>query len=86
MYRVLLTEKARRFFEEAQASLQRQLDRCFERLKIDPRRYPNIKPLKGALAGRYRYRVGDYRVIYRIDDEREAVIVLLIAHRGHVYD
>ncbi len=35
----------------------------------NPRQHPNIKALKGELAGRYRYRVGDYRVIYRIDDD-----------------
>ena len=40
-------------------------------LKTDPRSHPNIKQLKGDLAGYYRYRVGDYRVVYDIDDEQK---------------
>ena len=73
------------FFEAASASLQPKLDRCFEMLKINPRNHPNIKMLKGDLAGYYRYRVGDYRVVYYIDDEQKKVFVTIIAHRREVY-
>jgi mRNA interferase RelE/StbE len=55
-------------------------------LEESPRQHPNIKALKGELAGRYRYRVGDYRVIYRIDDDAADVIVLLIKHRRDAYE
>ena len=85
IYRVILSPDARRFFVEATASLQRRLDRYFDQLKIDPHHHPNIRPLKGRLVGRYRYRVGDYRVVYRIDDTSRVVTVLLIAHRREVY-
>jgi mRNA interferase RelE/StbE len=39
------------------------------------------------LAGRegWRIRVGDYRVIYEIDDEQQIVTVLHVGHRGDVY-
>jgi mRNA interferase RelE/StbE len=86
MYLVQLSAEARRFYESAPAALQRKLDRCFEVLKQTPRRHPNIKPLKGRLAGSYRYRVGDVRVVYVIDDKSVTVTVLTIAHRGNVYD
>ena len=43
------------------------------------------KPLTGDKVGLWRYRVGDYRVICRIDDDRSAVLVLRIAHRREVY-
>ncbi|MEH2161955.1 MAG: hypothetical protein V7K38_13140 [Nostoc sp.] len=36
-------------------------------MEQNPRFHSNIKPLKGNLAGYYRYRIGEYRVIYRID-------------------
>ncbi|NER00921.1 MAG: type II toxin-antitoxin system RelE/ParE family toxin [Cyanothece sp. SIO2G6] len=51
-----------------------------------PRQHPNLIPLRGNLAGHYRYRVGDYRVMYRIDDERQEVIILLIKHRKDIYE
>ncbi|MEG4964118.1 MULTISPECIES: type II toxin-antitoxin system RelE/ParE family toxin [unclassified Microcoleus] len=84
-YSVVLSFDAQEFFEESSASLQRKLDRCFEMLKTDPRSHPNIKQLKGELAGYYRYRVGDYRVVYDIDDEQKRVVVTVIAHRREVY-
>jgi mRNA interferase RelE/StbE len=84
-YSVVLSFDAQQFFEEGSASLQRKLDRCFEMLKVDPRSHPNIKQLKGDLAGYYRYRVGDYRVVYYIDDEQKQVVVTVISHRREVY-
>ncbi|OCQ95946.1 plasmid stabilization protein [Oscillatoriales cyanobacterium USR001] len=84
-YSVVLSFDAQEFFEEGSAALQRKLDRCFEMLKTDPHSHPNIKQLKGDLAGYYRYRVGDYRVVYYIDEEQKQVVVTIIAHRREVY-
>lgn len=42
-------------------------------------------PLKGELAGLWRYRVGDHRIICEIVDERITVIVIRIGHRREVY-
>ncbi|MFP4687918.1 MAG: type II toxin-antitoxin system RelE family toxin [bacterium] len=39
------------------------------------------KPLRGTLKGLWKYRVGDYRVVYRIDKEKKTIKVLLVAHR-----
>jgi len=85
-YTVIIGIDAQEFFESSSASLQKKLDRCFEHLKIEPRNYPNIKPLKGELSGYYRYRVGDYRVIYQIDDVLNQVTIILIEHRSRVYE
>ena len=40
------------------------------------------KPLLGELSGLYGARRGQYRVIYRIDDEVVTVTVIKVAHRG----
>jgi len=85
MYRVELSREAKRFFERSNASLQRRLDRCFDVLKIKPHGAGSAKRLAGKLSGLYRYRVGDYRIIYRIDDRRRTVFVVKIAHRGAAY-
>jgi mRNA interferase RelE/StbE len=42
-------------------------------------------PLTGALGGRWRYRVGDYRIICDIQDASLVVFVLQIGHRREVY-
>ena len=67
-------------------ALEKKLVRCFKNLESNPRSHPNIKPLKGSYTGYYRYRIGDYRVIYSIEDELVVVNVILIAHRGKVYE
>jgi len=85
MYDVVLSSKARRFFEDAPGALQRKLDRCFDALKTNPRRHPNIKSLSGPLTGYYRFRTGNHRVLYQIDDERRMVSVERIAHRREAY-
>jgi mRNA interferase RelE/StbE len=43
------------------------------------------KPLKLGLAGLHSARRGDYRVIYRIDDDQHRVNVVAIEHRSDVY-
>lgn len=34
----------------------------------------------------WKYRVGDYRVIARIEDQRLVILVVRVGHRSHVYD
>lgn len=43
------------------------------------------EPLRGNLAGLWKYRVGDYRVIAEIQDEIVVVLILRIGHRRKVY-
>jgi len=56
-----------------------------ERLKSaeNPRQWG--KPLRGDKRGLWRYRVGDYRLICNIQDERITMLVLEVAHRKDVY-
>lgn len=59
---------------------RRILDKIETELTSDPERHPL---LKGAYAGLRRLRVGDYRVIYTVQEEE--VLVLRIGHRREVY-
>jgi mRNA interferase RelE/StbE len=43
------------------------------------------KALTGDKVGLWRYRIGDYRAVCKIEDERLVVLVLTIAHRREVY-
>ena len=85
MYKVDLSQKAEHFYRRADRPLARKLARCFQQLEHDPRNHNNVKPLSGNLAGHYRFRVSDYRVIYRIDEPRQTVFVAQIAHRSDAY-
>lgn len=50
----------------------------------DPRRFGKL--LLGNKAGLWRYRVGDYRIVCRIEDQRLVVLVLAVRHRSKIYD
>ena len=84
-YRIVVTDSARRFVERADRPLQRRLRRCFETLQTEPRKHPNATMLRGEFAGHYRFRVGDYRVVYCIHEVRKTVEVVEIGHRRNVY-
>lgn len=43
------------------------------------------EPLRGSMAGLWRYRVGDFRIICEIQDQRLVVLALAIGHRREVY-
>ena len=43
------------------------------------------KALTGKYAGLWRYRVGDYRLVCRLEDARLVVVVVKIGHRSEVY-
>jgi mRNA interferase RelE/StbE len=50
----------------------------------DPRQFG--KPLRRNLAGLWRYRVQNYRLICRLEENRLVVLVLKVGHRRDVYE
>jgi len=85
MYRVELSREARRFYQRCDKPVAGKLSRCFAALEKDPRAGNNVKALKGQLAGSYRYRAGDLRVVYTINERAVSVCVITIAKRSDVY-
>lgn len=49
----------------------------------DPRSFGHA--LTGDLKGLWRYRVGDYRIVAQIEDDRFIVLVVTVGHRREVY-
>lgn len=80
-----LDDGARRAFRKIAREQADRITRCLEELTAleDPRQ--RGKALTGSLKGLWRYRVGDYRIVVRIYDERLVVLVLTLAHRREVY-
>ena len=59
--------------------LNKNLEGC-----SDPRIHG--KALSADRAGQWRYRVGDYRIITKIEDNRLIILVIAIGHRRDIYD
>jgi mRNA interferase RelE/StbE len=83
-FEVILISGALKFYKHCPAGLAERLNRCFEALEINPFFGSHIKRLRDE-ERRYRYRIGDYRVIYTVDKEAKKVIVTLIAPRSSAY-
>jgi mRNA interferase RelE/StbE len=83
-YSVELKSSARKELERLPANLVQRIFPKLEALASDPRP-AGCKKLKGGQHD-WRIRVGDYRVVYAIDDEKLLVSVTRIRHRSDVYD
>jgi mRNA interferase RelE/StbE len=65
--------------------LRRRIIAGVKRLGHWPVAGKSVRPLTGTLKGLYRLRIGDYRVIFAVDEERNIVSVREIGHRGSIY-
>jgi mRNA interferase RelE/StbE len=54
-------------------------------LRNNPFFGPNIKKLKGKYKEIYRFRLGDYRLLYKIEEQKVIVFIIDIEHRKDVY-
>jgi mRNA interferase RelE/StbE len=67
-----------------EGDVRERLDRFFATgVAQNPRRVG--KALDGKLKGFWRYRIGIYRILCRIEDERLRVVVVAVGHRDHIY-
>jgi mRNA interferase RelE/StbE len=83
MYRVQLSNRAEKALEKLPDAVYERLVPALRALAENPRP-PGCKKLKGRPG--YRIRVGDYCVIYEIEDNLLRVFVIELGHRREIYD
>lgn len=74
--------KAEKEIEKLPIFIQNKIDKAFDRIRQNP--LIGIK-LHGELSDYIKYRVGDYRIIYRFEADLSQIIVLKVEHRQGVY-
>ena len=82
-YEVVLSPKAEKQLDELPRPMQRRITEAIEGLESNPRPH-GVKKLEGA-DDLWRIRVGDYRIVYTIKDDRLVVLVVKIGHRREIY-
>ena len=82
-YEVVLSPKAEKQLDELPRPMQRRITEAIEGLESNPRPH-GVKKLEGA-EDLWRIRVGDYRIVYTIKDDRLVVLVVKIGHRREIY-
>jgi mRNA interferase RelE/StbE len=86
-YQVVFSDDARKELKKLDKHLalliiawvRKNLEGC-----SDPRRFG--KGLTANRSGQWRYRVGDYRLIAEIQDEKVIILILTVGHRREVYE
>ena len=85
-YQLLFLKEAAEEFKKLDKPVQRIIKEKLEILAQNPELLKNnIKPLKGKYKGLYRLRVGNYRVVYRLNKEEITILVIRIGHRKDIY-
>ena len=86
-FHVEFTESARKDLKKLDRYTQKIILLWLEK-NIEGCENPRVhgKPLSTNRAGQWRYRIGDYRVIAKIEDNKLVVLVIAIGHRRDVYD
>jgi mRNA interferase RelE/StbE len=83
-YTVYLARPAQKFLSRLRDATQRaRFERVIDALAQNPRP-AGCQPLQG-VSGAYRVRVGDFRILYQIEDDRLIVLVTDIGSRGQIY-
>ena len=86
-YTVEFTERAKKQLKKLDKHISALIIGWIEKNLIEcsnPRIYG--KGLVGNMSGEWRYRIGDYRIIAEIQEEKIVILVLDIGHRKSIYD
>lgn len=83
MYQIEFSRQADRQFRSLPSQIQQRLKPRIDALATVPRPHGSEK-LSG-IEQLYRIRVGDYRIVYAVEDDRLLVLVVKVGHRREVY-
>jgi mRNA interferase RelE/StbE len=85
VYKVLPHKKAVKYYEGLDDKTAARINKAIDRISENPREGQNIKKLSGRLEGKYRCKVGDLRIVYKIDENSKTVLIEAIGPRGDIY-
>ncbi len=83
MFKIKLTARAKKELKNISKRHQIFIGRIFEELKDNP---TIGKPLTREFIRKYSYRIGVYRIIYKINKKDKIVYILTAGHRGKIYE
>lgn len=81
MYNIIIKKQAKKFIEKLSKSDKQRIVKAIEKLPDGD----DIKKLKGH-TDIYRLRVGDFRILYTVNDNELIVVVIDAGNRGQIYN
>ncbi|MBI2787670.1 MAG: type II toxin-antitoxin system RelE/ParE family toxin [Elusimicrobia bacterium] len=82
-HRILYTEEAARRIGKLDKAVKERVGKAIQRLAAHPELG---KRLTGLLSDRWSYRVGDWRILYKVKKAEVLILILTVGHRSDVYD
>lgn len=86
-YTIEYTDKAIKSLKKLDKSVLKMIKAWIDKNLVgteDPREHG--KGLTSNRSGQWRYRVGDYRILAEIQDDKLVILVIGIGHRSQIYD
>ena len=83
IYRILFSRLARKAFLDLPKRIQKRVDHKIRSLAVNPR--PSGAKALRKRERRLALRVGDYRIIYQVEDDRLLILLIDIRHRRDIY-
>ena len=82
-YKIVPTPKFAKSFKKLDPFIRKQIKSYLNRVTDNPR--AKGKALVANRTGQWRYRIGDYRVIVKIQDNELIILALEVGHRRDIY-
>jgi mRNA interferase RelE/StbE len=83
MYRLGIKNSARKELDTLPKNIFLKVDAAILSLKENPFPSPQSKKLKGK--DKFRLRIGDYRVVYAVDEAQKLITIYRVRHRKDIY-
>ncbi|MBU1207022.1 MAG: type II toxin-antitoxin system RelE/ParE family toxin [Proteobacteria bacterium] len=85
-YQVFMAPSAHRRFKKFDPPLQQRIKEEAKRLSEDPHRYEELRgPLRGIRSYHFNYTKTQYRIAYRILEDKEEIEIVLVKSRESFY-
>nr|CDL66165.1 unnamed protein product [uncultured bacterium] len=84
-YRIEFEQKAFEEFSRLDGSVKKQIQKYIDKLATRENPRTLGEPLEANLSAYWKYRIGDYRLVAEIQDNKLVVLMLVVAHRREVY-
>ena len=81
-YSISIKQSALKALQKIDSPQRARLIEAIDKLKINPNAG---SVLNGEFSGLRRIRIGDYRIVYEVQNEQLVILVIRIAHRREVY-
>ena len=84
-YQIKFDEKGKADFKQLDNSIKLKIKKYFKKLEKVENPKAFGEPLKENLAGYWKYRVGNYRVVAEMKDNELIILVIAVGHRSIIY-